>query len=119
MNLRSVTGTLGAHAGPLTSALTPASISASVPASAPASIRVSGLVRGAEPGKPLVLTVAALETLPQYSLTTNAPWTREPHTYQGVLLRDLLAHLHDQAGADGGAVGAPAGSGGCADGIAG
>lgn len=37
------------------------------------------------------LDMAALQRLPQRSFTTNTPWTREPHTYSGPLLRDVLA----------------------------
>ncbi len=74
----------GAGGGPVALAQSPGPVPA---------VQVSGHVRGVEPGKSLPLTVAMLEELPQYSFTTHAPWTREPHTYQGVLLRDLLAHL--------------------------
>jgi hypothetical protein len=37
-----------------------------------------------------------LRKLPQHSFVTNTPWTREPHTYAGPLLRDVLV----AAGAD-------------------
>ncbi len=40
---------------------------------------------------PVQLDMAALQRLPQKSFTTNSPWTREPHTYSGPLLRDVLA----------------------------
>ena len=40
---------------------------------------------------PVQLDLAALQRLPQQSFTTNTPWTREPHTYSGPLLRDVLA----------------------------
>ena len=41
--------------------------------------------------KPLQLDMAALNKLPQHSFKTNSPWTREPHTYSGPLMRDVLA----------------------------
>ncbi len=66
---------------------------AQAPSSSAPAVLVTGQVRSAEPGKPVALTVAALEKLPQHSFTTNAPWTKQAHTYTGVLLRDLLAHL--------------------------
>ena len=47
---------------------------------------------------PVKLDMAALQRLPQSSFKTNSPWTREPHTYTGPLLRDVLA----LAGAQGG-----------------
>lgn len=59
----------------------------------PAAVTVAGHIAASPSGKPVQLTVAALETLPQHSFTTNAPWTHEPHTYTGVLLRVLLSHL--------------------------
>ncbi len=40
---------------------------------------------------PVQLDMAALQRLPQRSFKTNTPWTREPHTYSGPLLRDVLA----------------------------
>lgn len=40
---------------------------------------------------PMALDMAALNRLPQRTFTTNSPWTREPHTYSGPLLRDVLA----------------------------
>lgn len=42
------------------------------------------------------LSLADLQKLPQHSFETNTPWTREPHTYTGPLLRDVLS----AAGAD-------------------
>lgn len=42
------------------------------------------------------LSLKDLQMLPQHSFATNTPWTREPHTYTGPLLRDVLA----AAGAD-------------------
>ncbi len=61
-----------------------------VPASA---VLVTGKVHAADSAKGFALTAAVLEKLPQKSFTTNAPWTKAPQTYTGVLLRDLLAHL--------------------------
>ena len=49
---------------------------------------------------PLQLDMASLNKLPQHSFRTNTPWTREPHTYSGPLLRDVLA----LAGAQGGTI---------------
>lgn len=37
--------------------------------------------------------LADLQTLPQTSVKTVTPWTEGAHTYEGVLLRDLLKHL--------------------------
>lgn len=34
-----------------------------------------------------------LAQLPQHTLTTQTPWTEKPHTYEGVLLWDLLQSL--------------------------
>jgi len=58
----------------------------SAPAARPV-LEISGNVAAA----PVQLDMAALQRLPQRSFTTNTPWTREPHTYSGPLLRDVLA----------------------------
>lgn len=50
-------------------------------------LEISGKVATA----PVQLDMAALQRLPQKSFKTNTPWTREPHTYSGPLLRDVLA----------------------------
>lgn len=63
-----------------------------VRAPAPA-VLITGKVHAADSAKGFALTAAVLEKLPQKSFTTNAPWTKAPQTYTGVLLRDLLAHL--------------------------
>lgn len=55
-------------------------------------LQVSGRVRAGS----VRLSLADLQKLPQHSFATNTPWTREPHTYTGPLLRDVLA----AAGAD-------------------
>lgn len=54
---------------------------------------VTGKVRMPDGTKDIALTASVLEQLPQRTITTNAPWTKEPQAYTGVLLRDLLAHL--------------------------
>ncbi len=67
---------------------------AQAPPRAPApAVLVTGKVHAADSAKGFALTAAVLEKLPQRSFTTNAPWTKAPQTYTGVLLRDLLAHL--------------------------
>lgn len=66
-----------------------------VPASPP--VIVTGKLSAADSANGILLTPALLEKLPQHSFTTNAPWTKQPHTYTGVLLRDLLAHLGARA----------------------
>jgi|JI10StandDraft_1071094.scaffolds.fasta_scaffold248967_2 hypothetical protein len=50
-------------------------------------LEITGKVASA----PVQLDMAALQRLPQQSFKTNTPWTREPHTYSGPLLRDVLA----------------------------
>lgn len=59
----------------------------------PPPVMVTGKVYAADSAKGFALTAAVLEKLPQKSFTTNAPWTKAPQTYTGVLLRDVLAHL--------------------------
>lgn len=54
---------------------------------------VTGKIQPADSAKGFALTVSVLEKLPQKSFSSNAPWTKAPQTYTGVLLRDLLAHL--------------------------
>lgn len=39
----------------------------------------------------VMLSLQDLQKLPQHTFTTNTPWTREPHSYTGPLLRDVLA----------------------------
>ena len=48
-------------------------------------------ITGKVASPPVQLDLAALQHLPQQSFKTNTPWTREPHTYSGPLLRDVLA----------------------------
>lgn len=55
-------------------------------------VQAEGLPRLAAPNE-RALSVATLASLPQHTVTTTTPWTRESHRYTGVLLRDLLAHL--------------------------
>lgn len=62
------------------------------PHPAPAAVITTGKAP-VEGGKSVSLTAAMLEQLPQKTITTNAPWTKGPQTYTGVLLRDLLASL--------------------------
>lgn len=56
-------------------------------------VLVTGNIKAADSAKGFTLTAAVLEKLPQKTFTTNAPWTKAPQTYTGVLLRDVLAHL--------------------------
>ncbi len=56
-------------------------------------VLITGKVHAAHSPKGFALTAAVLEKLPQKSFTTNAPWTKAPQTYTGVLLRDVLVHL--------------------------
>lgn len=48
-------------------------------------------ISGKVAAPPVQLDMAALQRLQQQSFKTNTPWTREPHTYSGPLLRDVLA----------------------------
>ncbi len=78
----------------LLATLHPASASPrEIPNPSPSGITVAGRIMPASRAGAVELTQAALEKLPQYSFTTHAPWTRQAHTYSGVLLRDVLVHL--------------------------
>ena len=48
------------------------------------------VVVGAD-GTEITYTPAQLEELPTYSLTTRTPWRDKPATFEGVLLKDILA----------------------------
>lgn len=49
---------------------------------------ISGFIGGAK--NPLTLSLADLQQLPQQRYTTTNPWVKEPRTYQGPLLSDVL-----------------------------
>lgn len=51
-------------------------------------------------GTETVYSIDALEGLPTYSLRTKTPWRDAPATFEGVLLRDLLA-AHGLSDAEG------------------
>jgi hypothetical protein len=53
-------------------------------------LSVRGLVAAPKGGEGLDLNMPALQRMPQHSFSTNSPWTQEPHTYSGPLLRDVL-----------------------------
>lgn len=59
------------------------------PAAGEPAVRVTGRIAGGERW----LTIDMLEKLPQHSFSTNSPWHRQPQTYAGPLLRDVLAQL--------------------------
>lgn len=63
-------------------------------------LTVSGAISNPNGEGVLTLDTALLDSLPQHSFTTSTIWTEGTATYQGVLLRDLLA----AAGASGGTV---------------
>ncbi len=60
-------------------------------------VTFTGLVNG---GKPLVVDLAALDALPQQTVTTYEPFVKAETTFTGVAFADLL----DAAGAEGEAV---------------
>lgn len=80
-------------------AITPARAQTQQTASAPPILKIIRL--GAAP---IEFSRAALESLPQRKMSTATPWTRGATTFEGPLLRDLLAH----AGAQGSTVSAVA-----------
>jgi hypothetical protein len=61
--------------------------------SGPAILHISGKVT---PATGLEMDLEALDALPQHDFTTNTPWTKEPHSYRGPLLRDVLARVKAQ-----------------------
>jgi hypothetical protein len=44
-------------------------------------------------GKPTAFDLALLKTLPRMTVTTATPWSDGENLFEGVRLRDLLAHL--------------------------
>lgn len=54
-------------------------------------LTVSGAISNVNGENSLTLDKALLDSLPQHSFTTSTIWTEGTATYQGVLLRDLLA----------------------------
>jgi hypothetical protein len=62
-------------------------------AAGPTILHISGKVT---PAAGLDMDLEALDALPQHDFTTNSPWTKEPHSYRGPLLRDVLARVKAQ-----------------------
>ena len=56
----------------------------------PVVLKVSGLIEAHNQCKVAVLDMKALQALPQKSFTTKTPWSQNPVTFSGPLLRDVL-----------------------------
>ena len=54
-------------------------------------LTVTGAITATNSADGLVLDLAQLEALPQHSFTTSTTWTEGTSTFQGVLLKDLIA----------------------------
>ncbi len=54
-------------------------------------VTVSGAITATNAADGLVLDLDQLRTLPQHRFTTSTPWTEAKVTFQGVLLKDLIA----------------------------
>lgn len=54
-------------------------------------LSVTGAITATNTADGLVLDLAQLEALPQHSFTTSTTWTEGMTTFQGVLLKDLIA----------------------------
>ncbi len=56
-------------------------------------LTVTGAITATNSADGLVLDLAQLEALPQHSFTTSTTWTEGKTTFQGVLLKDLIAAI--------------------------
>jgi hypothetical protein len=56
-------------------------------------LTVTGAITATNTANGLVLDLAQLEALPQHSFTTSTTWTEGKTTFQGVLLKDLIAAI--------------------------
>lgn len=54
-------------------------------------VTFSGVISEHNDGQTAVLDDALLDTLPVHTIVTNSPWYSEPQTFDGPLLRDVLA----------------------------
>jgi len=54
-------------------------------------LTITGAITATNTPEGLVLDLAQLEALPQHSFTTSTTWTEGKSTFQGVLLKDLMA----------------------------
>lgn len=70
----------------------------SAPVEGPAILTVSGLDPGLFPGGTVALTLASLQTMDRIEITTSTIWTKDRHTYAGVLLKDLTDSLAIEGG---------------------
>lgn len=65
--------------------------SALAPAAGKTILSVTGLVGDKNTDTAAVFDMAMLEKLPQKTFTTQTPWDKQPMTFTGPLLRDVLA----------------------------
>ncbi|WP_367846236.1 molybdopterin-dependent oxidoreductase [Rhodoferax sp. WC2427] len=65
--------------------------SALAPAAGKTVLSVTGLVGEKNTDTAAVFDMAMLEKLPQQTFTTHTPWDKQPVTFTGPLLRDVLA----------------------------
>ncbi|SLN67959.1 Oxidoreductase molybdopterin binding domain protein [Pseudoruegeria aquimaris] len=78
----------------------PAPTSAATPASEPGAAVAGGALAIQLPGSPaLTLDMETLRSLRRTEFTTTTIWTSGRHSFAGVALSDLLAHLGRQASA--------------------
>ena len=85
-NLRSKVGVLGV----ILAMLSGSAVWALDAPQGPVVLKVSGLIEAHNQGKVAVLDMKALQALPQKSFTTKTPWSQNPVTFSGPLLRDVL-----------------------------
>ncbi|BDT67750.1 hypothetical protein os1_19280 [Comamonadaceae bacterium OS-1] len=89
MSRKPVLFTLALVAALLTGVALPAS--ALAPAAGKTILTVTGLVGEKNTETAAVFDLAMLEKLPQQTFTTHTPWDKQPVTFTGPLLRDVLA----------------------------